>query len=49
MCEMKFKSKPIGLEVIDEVQRKALWLQEIFPKMTIMPVFISKGEHNFLL
>ncbi len=41
VCEMKYRQRPIGKEVIQELTRKELVLQKIFPTKTIQPALIS--------
>jgi AAA+ ATPase superfamily predicted ATPase len=40
ICEIKFSTKPIGLEVIEEVQQKIDRLRLPWPKFSIRPVLI---------
>lgn len=44
LCDMKYSRRPVGVEVIDEVERKADVLSECFPKRAIQRVLIVRQE-----
>ncbi len=44
LCEMKHRVKPVGMEVLKEVERKVEVLATRFPGRTIQKVLITTGE-----
>ena len=44
LCEMKYSLKPVGLDIIDEVERKAELINNQFKNKTIQKVLISRSD-----
>ena len=49
LCEMKYKNKKIGVEIIDEVEKKVKLLEKEAGNKTIQRVLISKSEASIEL
>ncbi len=44
MCEMKYTNRPVGIAVINEVEKKAEFLEQVSGKKTIHKILITKSN-----